>query len=312
MTNRYRNFNSYLRKRFGCRVQKITIDAGFSCPNRDGTLSSTGCIFCDGNGSGTGAARRNESIRSQIQQAKPRLAARYKAEKFIAYFQAFTNTYASCDVLRQKYSEALADPDIVGLAIGTRPDCVDEEKLSLIEEYTATHMVWIEYGLQSIHNRTLKRINRGHMFEDFLQAIRMTRGRDILICVHVILGLPGESKQDVLETAEALAKLDVDGIKIHSLYVLKNTPLARLYASGGVMVLDQSTYVDWTVSFLERLPQKMVIQRLTGDPNPSSLVAPKWALEKQQTLFYINKTLEERDTCQGKLYTRCSKKENLS
>ena len=312
MTNRYRNFNSYLRKRFGCRVQKITIDAGFSCPNRDGTLSSAGCIFCDGNGSGTGAARRNESIRSQIQKAKPRLAARYKAEKFIAYFQAFTNTYASCDILRQKYSEALADPDIVGLAIGTRPDCVDEEKLSLIEEYTATHMVWIEYGLQSIHNRTLKRINRGHMFEDFLQAIRMTRGRDILICVHVILGLPGESKQDVLETAEALAKLDVDGIKIHSLYVLKNTPLARLYALGGVMVLDQSTYVDWTVSFLERLPQKMVIQRLTGDPNPSSLVAPKWALEKQQTLSYINKTLEERDTYQGKLYTCCLEKENLS
>jgi radical SAM protein (TIGR01212 family) len=230
---RYNDFNTYLRKRFGCRVQKITIDAGFFCPNRDGTLCFNGCIYCNGQGSGTGAARTGESIRKQIQQAKARLATRYKARKFIAYFQAFTNTYASCDILHRRYDEALVDSEIVGLAIGTRPDCVDEAKLNLIEEYTATHMVWIEYGLQSIHNRTLETINRRHTFEDFVRAVRMTEGRNILICAHVILGLPGESRADVLDTATALAELSIDGVKIHSLYILRDTPLGRLFEGGG-------------------------------------------------------------------------------
>lgn len=302
MARRYNDFNSYLRKHFGCRVQKITIDAGFSCPNRDGTLSSTGCIYCDGKGSGTGAAASGQSIRDQIQGAKDRLAARYKAEKFLAYFQAYTNTYAPCDILRKRYDEALADPDIVGLAIGTRPDCVDEKKLDLIEKYTATHMVWIEYGLQSMHNRALKRINRGHTFEDFVLAVRMTQGRNILICAHVILGLPGESKQDILDTAAATADLGIHGIKIHSLYVLKGTPLARLYRAGDCTTIDQSTYVDWVVAFLQRLSPETVVQRLTGDPNPYGLLAPAWCLNKHQTLSLIHTTLEERDTCQGSLY----------
>jgi len=299
----YNDFNGYLRKRFGCRVQKITIDAGFSCPNRDGTLSFGGCIYCDGKGSGTGAARRAESIRKQIQQAKARLAVRYKAEKFIAYFQAFTNTYGPCDILRKRYDEALADSEIVGLAIGTRPDSIDEARLSLIEEYTATHMVWIEYGLQSIHNRTLEKINRGHTFEDFVRAVRMTQGRNILICAHVILGLPGESREDVLDTATALADLGIDGIKIHSLYILRETALARLFQAGGCTALDQETYVEWVVAFLERLSPNIIVQRLTGDPDPSSLLAPEWTLNKQQTLSLIQKTLEVRETWQGKLFS---------
>ena len=241
MTRRYNDFNAYLRQRFGCRVQKITIDAGFSCPNRDGTLSFSGCVFCDGNGSGTGAAAQGQSIRDQIQQAKARLAARYKAKKFLAYFQAFTNTYAPCDTLRKRYDEALADADIVGLAIGTRPDCVDEQKLDLIERYTATHMIWMEYGLQSMHNRTLRTINRGHTFEDFVRSVQVTQGRNIMICAHVILGLPGESKQDILDTASAVADLGIQGVKIHSLYVLLGTPLARLYKTGAFKALDEQT-----------------------------------------------------------------------
>ena len=304
---RYNDFSSYLKKRVGCRVQKITIDAGFSCPNRDGTLSSSGCIYCDGKGSGTGAASRAESIRKQIQQAKARLAARYKAEKFIAYFQAFTNTYAPCDILRKRYDEALSDSEIVGLAIGTRPDCIDEARLNLVEEYTATHMVWIEYGLQSIHNRTLEKINRGHTFEDFVRTVRMTQGRNILICAHVILGLPGESIEDVLDTARTLADLGIDGIKIHSLYILKETPLARLFQTGGCTALDQETYVEWVVAFLERLSPNIIVQRLTGDPDPSALLAPGWTLNKQQTLSLIQKTLEARETWQGKLYTPLDK-----
>ncbi len=299
---RYNDFNSYLRKRFGCRVQKITIDGGFSCPNRDGTLSFGGCIYCDGKGSGTGAARRAESIKEQIQKAKARLAVRYRAKKFIAYFQAFTNTYAPCDTLRKRYDEALADSEIVGLAIGTRPDCVDAARLNLIQEYTATRMVWIEYGLQSIHNRTLEKINRGHTFEDFVQAVRMTQGRNILICAHVILGLPGESREDVLDTATALAGLGINGIKIHSLYILNGTPLASLFQQGGCTVLDQETYVEWVVAFLERLSPNIIVQRLTGDPDPSALLVPKWSLHKQQTLSLIKKTLEARETWQGKLF----------
>ena len=302
MAKRYNDFNSYLREQFGCRVRKITIDAGFSCPNRDGTLSFSGCIYCDRKGSGTGAARRGQSITDQIQQAKARLAARYKAEKFLAYFQAFTNTYAPCDILRKRYDEALADSDIAGLAIGTRPDCVDKEKLNLIERYTTTHMVWIEYGLQSMHNRSLKRINRGHTFEDFVHAVRMTQHRNILICAHVILGLPGESKEDILDTASAIADLGIHGIKIHSLYILKETSLSMLYRAGGCTTLDQNTYVEWVAAFLERLCPDIIIQRLTGDPNPSALLAPGWALNKQQTLSLIQKNLEDRDSCQGSLY----------
>jgi len=302
LRRRYNDFNSYLRRHFGSRVQKITIDAGFSCPNRDGTISYGGCIYCNGRGSGTGAARRAESIKEQIQEAKARLAARYKATKFMVYFQAFTNTYAPCDILRTRYDEALADSDMVGLAIGTRPDCIDEARIELIQEYTAAHMVWLEYGLQSMHNRTLKKINRGHIFEDFVRAVEMTRGRNILICAHVILGLPGESRDDILDTAAALADLGIDGIKIHSLYILRETPLARQLEAGGCTVLDQETYTAWVVAFLEHLPPSVVVQRLTGDPDPSALLAPEWTLNKQQTLSLIQKELEAKETWQGRLY----------
>ncbi|MDY6950889.1 MAG: TIGR01212 family radical SAM protein [Thermodesulfobacteriota bacterium] len=298
----YNDLGSYLKKRFGCRVQKITIDAGFSCPNRDGALSSAGCIYCDSKGSGTGAACRGESICDQIQRGKTRLATRYKAKKFIAYFQAFTNTYAPCDTLRRRYDEALTDPDMVGLAIGTRPDCVDEEKLALIESYGTTHMVWVEYGLQSMHNGTLRKIHRGHTYEDFVHAVRMTQGRDIMICAHVILGLPGESKEDVLETARAITDLGLEGVKIHSLYVLRDTPLARICQRTGFKPLDQHTYVDWVVAFLEHLSPHIIVQRLTGDPCAGDLVAPAWALRKQQTLSLIQQGLGKKGSCQGALY----------
>jgi radical SAM protein (TIGR01212 family) len=300
MRKRYNDFNRYLRRAFGCRVQKITIDAGFSCPNRDGTLSYEGCLYCDGTGSGSGAAQKGQSISEQIARGKERLARRYKAKKFLAYFQAFTNTYAPPDMLRAKYDEAISDGDVVGLAIGTRPDCIDGQKLDLIQRYTRTHMVWVEYGLQSMHDRTLKRVNRGHAFRDFVRAVRMTQGRNILICAHVILGLPDESKQDMVATASALADLGIDGIKIHNLYVQNNTPLARLYQSGSVERMEQSAYVDWVVAFLERLPPSMVIQRLTGDPDPSSVLGPPWALNKQETLSFIRKAMEDRDTFQGR------------
>jgi len=299
VAKRYNDFNGYLKRAFGCRVQKLTIDVGFSCPNRDGTLSSLGCLFCDGRGSGSGAHQQGLSVSAQIAQGKARLGKRYHARKFMAYFQAFTNTYAEVPVLRKRYDEAVSDPDVVGLAIGTRPDCVDEKKLDLIESYARTHMVWIEYGLQSMHDRTLTDMNRGHTFKDFVRAVEMTRGHGILVCAHVIIGLPGESKNDVVQTADALAALEIDGVKIHSLYIQDDTPLAERYRSGKVPLLDRDTYVDWVVAFLEHLPQRTVIQRLTGDPHRDLLVAPAWTLDKYETLKRIDTALERLGTAQG-------------
>ena len=221
----YRDYNSYLREIFGCRVQKISLDAGLGCPNRDGTKGRGGCIYCNGKGSGTGASRKNRSITEQIQEGKLFLRKRYGAEKFIAYFQSFSNTYAPLSVLEGLYQEAVEDKDIVGLSIGTRPDCVNSEILDLLAGYQKKYLVWIEYGLQSFHPATLERINRGHTIEDFIRAVEETRQRSLNICVHVILGLPGEGLDEIRYTVRELARLDVQGIKIHSLYINNNTVL---------------------------------------------------------------------------------------
>jgi len=215
MKNRYYDLNSYLRNIFGCRVQKISLDAGLTCPNRDGLISTGGCIYCNSRGSGTGAFKKGISITEQIVKGKEFLRKRYKAKKFIAYFQSFSNTYGPYERLQGLYEEALAIDDIVGLSIGTRPDCIDESILTLLEDYTKEHLIWIEYGIQSIHDRTLKFINRGHDVNCFKRAVDATRNRGIKICTHVILGLPFEDRADMLATAEAVGAMAIDGIKIH-------------------------------------------------------------------------------------------------
>jgi len=302
MHKRYNDFNSYLRGIFGCRVQKISLDAGLTCPNRDGTKSIGGCIYCNKRGSGTGAFKTGLSIREQLMQGKEILKRRYKAKRFLAYFQSFSNTYAPLEHLRRIYEEALDVKDIVGLCIGTRPDCVDKDIVRLLENYTRDYVVWIEYGLQSIHNETLNRINRGHTYEDFLHAVEMTRGRGINICVHIILGLPGEDQKKMLQTARALSMLDIQGIKIHFLYVLKGTKMEEMYHLGEYRCLEQDEYADLVCDFLEILPPQFVIQRLTSDPDLNELVAPAWALHKRETLHLIHKRMDERDTWQGKKY----------
>ena len=302
MDKRYNDLNTHLRSFFGCRVQKITVDAGLSCPNRDGRVSSGGCIFCNARGSGTGAYSRGLTITDQLLQGKKALARRYKAKKFLAYFQSFSNTYAPVDVLRKLYDEALAVEDVVGLSIGTRPDCVDSPVLELLQEYAKRHLIWVEFGLQSARDKTLAIINRGHDFQCFAGAVRFTQNRGIKICAHVIIGLPDETRRDILHTAEAVSDLRIDGIKLHLLYVVKGTPLEALYRQGNYKCLNRKEYVDLVCDFLERLPEDMVIQRLTGDPHPEELVAPQWALNKSETLRRINETLEQRDSWQGKLY----------
>lgn len=296
---RYRDLNSYLKETFGCRVQKITVDSGLSCPNRDGTLSTGGCIYCNDRGSGTGAFRRGFSVKEQLIQGKIALSKRYKAKKFIAYFQSFSNTYATLDRLKNLYDEALSVEDIVGLSIGTRPDCVTDQILSLLQDYAKTHLIWIEYGLQSANDHTLKLINRGHDFGCFKHAVECTQGRGIRICTHVILGLPGETRKDMIQTARKIAWLGIDGVKIHLLYVIKNTRLETLYHQGEYRCLTKEEYVEMVCDFLEVLPADMVIQRLTGDPHREELVAPVWALEKSKNLLAIQEALKRRNTWQG-------------
>ena len=302
MKKRYNDLNTHLRDIFGCRVQKITVDAGLTCPNRDGSLSTGGCIYCNIRGSGTGAHARGLSITQQLINGKKSLSKRYKAKKFLAYFQSFSNTYASLPTLRHLYDEALSIDDVVGLSIGTRPDCVDEPVLKLLQTYAERYLVWIEYGLQSANDTTLEAINRGHDVQCFIDTVEKTKGRGIKICAHVILGLPHETRQDVLRTAATIARLGVDGVKLHLLYVVEGTRLDALYQRGEYKCLEQQAYVDLVCDFLERIPSEIVVQRLTGDPHRSELVAPAWSLNKTETLEQIRKTLETRDSWQGKYF----------
>jgi len=296
--NRYRDLNTYFRELFGERVQKITVDAGLSCPNRDGSRGVGGCIYCGPRGSGTGMHASGLSITDQIRKSREKIASRYKASKFLIYFQSFSNTYAPLERLVDLYEEALvAIPGVVGLSIGTRPDCIPDGVIALLEYYARSHLIWVEYGLQSAHDDTLSAINRGHDFACFQNAVARTRNLNIRICVHVILGLPGEDRGDMIATARALADTaGIDGIKIHLLYVIKGTGLERLYRHGQYTPMEQDAYVDTVCEFLERLPPQMVIQRLTGDPHPHELVAPLWSLNKQETLSRIHSVRESRDT----------------
>ena len=301
---RYTDYNTYLRSVFGERVQKIVIDAGLNCPNRDGTLSEGGCIYCNSKGSGSGAFGRGISIKQQVEQGKKIMAKRYKAKKFLAYFQSYTNTYTSCQNMENMYNEALGVEGMAGLAIGTRPDCIDKKKLDLIESYTKKYLVWIEYGLQSAHDSTLKRINRGHDFNCFKRAVEMTKGRNIKICAHVILGLPKETGKMMLDTARILADLGIDGIKIHLLYIVRGTMLETMWRKGLYRCMEQKDYVETVCDILEILPENVVIQRITGDPHPDELAAPQWAADKNQTFKLIQETLENRNSRQGSKFVK--------
>ncbi len=301
---RYNAFGPYMRSLFGIKVRKIGIDAGFTCPNRDGTKGYGGCIYCEGSGSRAPYVNPELSVIAQIKKGKEILNKRKKPMKYIAYFQAFTNTYASLKRLKELYEEALQDEDIIGIAIGTRPDAVDKEKLDYIAELSQRTYLWLEYGLQSAHNETLKRINRRHTVEEFVWAVEESKKRGINVAAHIIIGLPFETEEMMFETGVFLSKLPIDGIKIHSLYIPERTPLAKLFREGYFTPIDMNTYIDIVVRILEILPPNVLIQRLTGDPDPKTLVAPSWTLRKMEILNRIEKELEKRDTYQGKLWGR--------
>ena len=297
---RYHSLNYFLREKFGDKVFKIALDAGFSCPNRDGTISSGGCLFCSERGSGDFAGNRIFSITKQFEDIKIMMNKKWKSKKYIAYFQAYTNTYASIDVLRKKYEEAVSQEGVVALAIATRPDCLSKEVLDLIEEYSRKVYTWVELGLQTSNDESAEIINRGYKLVKFEEALSELNKRNIDIVVHTIFGLPGESKEDMLSTIDYVAHKNIKGIKMHLLYLIENTPMVELYKQKKLKFLKQDEYIDIICTSITRLPSNMVIHRLTGDSPRDLLIGPMWSLKKWEVLNAIDNTLKELDLYQGK------------
>lgn len=290
---------TYLRLRFGARVQKVPLDAGFSCPNRDGTLSRGGCVFCNPRGSGSGLGEDGLTLEEQWTVWTGRYARTRNAGLFIAYLQSFSNTYGPIDKLRRVLGVLPVLPGIVGTAVGTRPDCVDNERLDLIAALPLPE-VWLELGLQSAHDATLARINRGHDAAASERAVRDAAARGLRVCAHLMAGLPGESGDDFLATVDWVNRLPVHGVKFHGLYVCEHTALARQWRAGDYTPLEREAYADLIARVLPRLRPEIVIQRLTGDPAGDELLAPDWAGDKRTTTARIHELLAQRDTWQGK------------
>jgi len=292
----YRRLSEYLRRRFGARVRKIPLDAGLTCPNRDGTKGVGGCAYCVDETFSPSAGRRSVAEQVAAALARPRKP----GDRFIAYFQPASNTYAPVDRLREMYDQAVSAPEVVALAVGTRPDCAPDPVLDLLQSYTGRVDVWVEYGLQSAHDRTLARINRGHGFAEFADAVERTRGRGLRIGAHVILGLPGETRQDMMETAGRLDALSVDAVKLHHLYVARGSALEPEYAAGRLRVLSEAEYVPLACDFMERLSQNVVMDRLIGESlRPEMVVAPRWTWSKAQVIQAIVDEFRRRGTAQG-------------
>lgn len=290
---KYYSLNHYLRDTFGDKVYKLSLDGGFTCPNRDGTIDTRGCIFCSKGGSGDFAESRILPITEQIEQGKKRVESKIKSGKYIAYFQAFTNTYAPVEALRKKFYEAINHKDIVALSIATRPDCLGDDILALLDELNKIKPVFVELGLQTIHEKSAAYIRRGYPLSVYDDAVRKLKAIGINIVVHVILGLPNESKADMLETVKYVCNSGINGIKLQLLHILKNTDLADEYYRGNVKVLELDEYIDLVKACVAIIPKDIVIHRLTGDGAKKDLIAPLWSADKKNVLNNINKALQE-------------------
>lgn len=299
-TKRYKSLNYFLREKFGDKVFKISLDAGFSCPNRDGTISKGGCLFCSERGSGDFAGDRNFSIARQFEDIRCMMSKKWKEGKYIAYFQAYTNTYADVETLRKKYNEAINNEDVVALAIATRPDCLSEEVLDLLEEYSKKIYVWVELGLQTSNEKTAKLINRGYNLEVFEEAVCNLRKRKIDIVVHTIFGLPEETQEDMINTIKYVSNFDIQGIKFHLLHLMKETNMVKLYDQGRLKFLEKEDYIRLICEAIALLPETITIHRLTGDAPRDLLIGPMWSLKKWEVLNSIDQYLEENNIYQGK------------
>lgn len=291
----YLSFNKYLKDKFGQKVYKISLDGGFTCPNRDGKTGTRGCIFCSKGGSGDFAENRDMSITEQIESGKKKVEKKIKSGKYIAYFQAFTNTYAPVETLRQKYEEAINHPDIVALSIATRPDCLGDDVLRLLDEMNKIKPVFVELGLQTIHQKSARYIRRGYDLSVYDKAVRDLKKIEVNVVVHVILGLPNESENDMLETVKYVCESGVNGIKLQLLHVIDGTDLAKDYKKGLFKTLEFDEYVNLIVKCVKIIPKNIVIHRLTGDGAKKDLIAPLWSADKKRVLNAINKALREAD-----------------
>ena len=288
----YRTLNAHYQEKFGCKVYKLSIDGGFSCPNRDGTVGIGGCIFCNETGSGDFAVC-GKSITQQLQEAKKWVEQKNKAGKYIAYFQSFTNTYAPVEVLRRRYLEAIAPDEILGLAIGTRPDCLSEDVIEVLKDVNAIKPVSVELGLQTIHEASVSYIRRGYVNQVYVDAVRCLKAAGIEVVTHIILGLPGETAPMAAKTARAAVDAGTDGIKFHLLHVLKHTDLEQDYLAGKFSCLSMEEYGDWLCACMKEIPPEVTVHRITGDGAKRNLVAPLWSADKKRVLNYLNKRLRE-------------------
>lgn len=298
---RYNSLNYYLRQKFGEKVFKISLDAGFTCPNRDGSKSTGGCIFCSQRGSGDFAGKGNNLV-DQFYEEKKVMNKKWKSGKYIAYFQAYTNTYAPVDELREKYTKVLDLDDVFGIAIATRPDCLPDDVLELLSEISKRTYMWVELGLQTVNENTAKLINRGYDINTYIEAVRQLKKRNIEVVTHVILGLPGESHDDMKNTVKFVANTGTQGIKLHLLHLMKGTRLEEFYNTKKFHLLEMDEYVNLIADSLEMLPPDMVIHRLTGDSPRNLLIGPMWSLKKWEVLNAIDDCLKKRDTYQGRTY----------
>ncbi|MBI4124901.1 MAG: TIGR01212 family radical SAM protein [Deltaproteobacteria bacterium] len=298
----YRDLNGWLKERFGCKVFKVSLSAGTTCPNIDGTLATGGCTFCnDASYAPRTGPRREKPIREQLAEGIAYLRKRHKSPKFIAYFQSFTSTYGDREVLLDKFRAGLDHPDVVGLALSTRPDCLNAGWAKDLNDLGK--VCWIEIGLQTANDATLKKINRAHTSRQFAEAVKMWKQNSAIpICAHVIVGLPGETKEEVLTTARFLADLPIDAVKIHNLHVVKGTQLAQEYLTGGYQPLTLEEYVDWTIGFLELTPPQYIIHRVNAHAPRHLTLAPDWSVNKLAVFNAVEKEMEQRDTRQGKNY----------
>ena len=285
-----RLLNDYLRERFGCKVYKLALHGASTCPNRDGTCGTGGCIFCSGSGE---FAQSGQTVTGQIEQAKLRVAQKSRPGGYIAYFQDFTNTYESADVLRRRFTEAIRHPDILALSVATRPDCLPQEVLTLLRELAAVKPVWVELGLQTVHERTARHIRRGYPLSVYDAAVSALHEAGVEVITHMILGLPGETREDMVETARYIGKSGADGIKLHLLHVLRGTELERDYLAGRFRVMEQDAYISVLADCLRVLPESMVVHRMTGDGAKRDLVAPLWSGDKKTVLNAIHRKLRQ-------------------
>ena len=303
----YRSLNDYLKEKFGCKVYKLAISGGMTCPNRDGTLSTDGCIFCSESGSGDFSEKHCNSVTEQIEKAKLKVAKKTKCDKYIAYFQDFTNTYAPIGYLKKIFTEAISHPDIAALSIATRPDCLPNEVLALLNQLQKITPIWVELGLQTIHPTTAKLINRQYDLPIFARAVNELKTRGFEVIVHMIVGLPGETEEMIFKTAEYIGQTDVDGIKIHLLHVLKNTALAEMYLNGDFSLPTLEEYTQLVIGCIRRLPPKTVIHRITGDGAKKDLIAPLWSADKKTVLNYMNSEFKRQNLKQGELFVEISR-----